>query len=433
MNLIFSFFHLLMICKNYPYNANIISETWSLEYNRMMTQRFSREEVTIPSFTKIETNIMNRFYYTDSKYSWDFTSFYIEYTLLKKWNKLNVQTHKLLLNICEDTFSYKSNHLPFDLQQYQFHYSNNQQYYSFESDTTETLSTIDWMNQYNPLVVISNYMIKQESEPIYHEDDHFFFIDEELESTTRQNRDNYLLQLCSFELNRFSHMYYNKTSNTIQYEIPSYPFLKTILQNVLIFGDRENDRKKIKTSKKMPKYNPDQIFQEKGRYLMDRLIQYEMTIREIFKNGDVGIYSLAEYLESTTNQWNTYSGTLYNGFYLFPLFQSEMERKDRFMEESEKIWNIHVQQDTKHSKLEHLEVTHYWDQQIQWFQTQVLIWCVQPFHTVYIVVLQQIGTAVYSLNQSILHFFLQAIAIIVVVWVFIQFSLQYMKQCFVQK
>jgi len=433
MNLIFSFFHLLMICKNYPYNANIISETWSLEYNRMMTQRFSREEVTIPSFTKIETNTMNRFYYTDSKYSWDFTSFYIEYTLLKKWNKLNVQTHKLLLNICEDTFSYKSNHLPFDLQQDQFHYSNNQQYYSFESDTTETLSTIDWMNQYNPLVVLSNYMIKQESEPLYNGDDHFFFIDEELESTTRQNRDNYLLQLCSFELNRFSHMYYNKTSNTIQYEIPSYPFLKTILQNVLIFGDRENDRKNTKTSKKMPKYNPDQIFQEKGRYLMDRIIQYEMTIREIFKNGDVGIYSLAEYLESTTNQWNTYSGTLYNGFYLFPLFQSEMERKDRFMEESEKIWNIHVQQDTKHSKLEHLEVTHYWDQQIQWFQTQVLIWCVQPFHTVYIVVLQQIGTAVYSLNQSILHFFLQAIAIIVVVWVFIQFSLQYMKQCFVQK
>ena len=433
MNLIFSFFHLLMICKNYPYNANIISETWSLEYNRMMTQRFSREEVTIPSFTKIETNTMNRFYYTDSKYSWDFTSFYIEYTLLKKWNKLNVQTHKLLLNICEDTFSYKSNHLPFDLQQDQFHYSNNQQYYSFESDTTETLSTIDWMNQYNPLVVLSNYMIKQESEPIYNGDDHFFFIDEELESTTRQNRDNYLLQLCSFELNRFSHMYYNKTSNTIQYEIPSYPFLKTILQNVLIFGDRENDRKNTKTSKKMPKYNPDQIFQEKGRYLMDLLIQYEMTIREIFKNGDVGIYSLAEYLESTTNQWNKYSGTLYNGFYLFPLFQNEMERKDRFMEESEKIWNIHVQQDTKHSKLEHLEVTHYWDQQIQWFQTQVLTWCVQPFHTVYIVVLQQIGTAVYSLNQSILHFFLQAIAIIIVVWVFIQFSLQYMKQCFVQK
>ena len=429
MNLIFLFFHVLMICKNYPYNANTISETWSLEYNKMMTQRFSREEIELLPFTKIETNQMNRFYYTDSKYSWDFTSFYIEYTLLKKWNKLNVKTHQLLLNICEDTINYKTNHLPLDLQQDHYYY------YKDNQNTYEPILTIDWINQYNPLVVLSNYITKQESESesIYNEDNHIYFIDEELESTTRQNRDNYLLQLCSFELNRFSHIYYNKTSNTIQYEIPSYPLLKTILQNVLIFSDRENDRKKTKTSDKMPKYNHDQIFQEKSRYLMDRLIQYEMAIREIFKNGDVGIYSLAEYLDSTTNQWDKYRETLYQGFYLFPLFQNEMERKNRFIEESEKIWNIHVKQDTKQSKLEHLEVTHYWDQQIQWFQTQVLTWCVQPFHTVYVVVLQQIGTAVYSFNQSILQFFLQSIAIVVVVWLIVQISLQYLKQCFVQK
>lgn len=431
MNLIFLFFHVLMICKNYPYNANTISETWSLEYNKMMTQRFSREEIELLPFTKIETNQMNRFYYTDSKYSWDFTSFYIEHTLLKKWNKLNVKTHQLLLNICEDTINYKTNHLPLDLQQdYYYYYKDNQ-------NTYEPILTIDWINQYNPLVVLSNYITKQESESeselLYNQDDHIFFIDEELESTTRQNRDNYLLQLCSFELNRFSHMYYNKTSNTIQYEIPSYPLLKTILQNVLIFGDRENDRKKTKTSDKMPKYNPDQIFQEKSRYLMDRLIQYEMAIREIFKNGDIGTYSLVEYLDSTTNQWDKYSETLYNGFYLFPLLQNEMERKERFIEESEKIWNIHVKQDTKQSKLEHLEVTQYWDLQSQWLQSKIVAWCVQPVQIVYTVLLQNIGIAVYSMNRTILQFFIQTIAIIVVIWLIVQISLQYIKHCFVQK
>ena len=374
--MIFPFFSAIcLLCMNilgdqlHTQLHTLAQTTWNNEYMIEMTQRFTLQPFEYPEFTIIQSSNLSKNLQYQSLYSWYSHSNHPYDIVINSWNNYNIQAHESLLEACDLLMNYKMDFLPFDIYEY-IDITEREREKKIESERNSE-NTFNWIVQYttpflNP--TSHKYPLPTFEEDTINKIEYLSY--RELHGIYKEKREKYLNHLCSFELSDFSLLFYNKTSQKLQFRLNNYNLLKIILKNILTFANLE-------TMKKMPKYNGIQVLYEKSKFLMSLLNKLERITFETIRYGNIGVKTVEEYSDKMLKSWPKFIEDIQKAFLMTPLSQLQNEKEKYFVQEKMDEWTIKREHETLYTKIKSIQLDISWQdyslpllQNIQYWTTE---------------------------------------------------------------